>query len=162
MTYADRLHPLTVFVFYSSILVLTMTATHPAALLPLFVSAILLRGVQIGAKKMLAGTPVALLLLLTVAAAVTLLLSVLGSASAVIETVRQIVAVSGVSTGYLAIMLKVIGICLLTEFAANTCRDAGSSALAANVTLAGKLLVTAAALPLYADILNLVTAMLSR
>ena len=95
-------------------------------------------------------------------AAVTLLLSVLGSASAVIETVRQIVAVSGVSTGYLAIMLKVIGICLLTEFAANTCRDAGSSALAANVTLAGKLLVTAAALPLYADILNLVTAMLSR
>ena len=68
MTYADRLHPLTVFVFYSSILVLTMTATHPAALLPLFVSAILLRGVQIGAKKMLAGTPVALLLLLTVAA----------------------------------------------------------------------------------------------
>ena len=89
-------------------------------------------------------------------------LSVLGSASAVIETVRQIVAVSGVSTGYLAIMLKVIGICLLTEFAANTCRDAGSSALAANVTLAGKLLVTAAALPLYADILNLVTAMLSR
>ena len=88
-----------------------------------------------------------LALLLTVSAAVT---------------VRQIVAVSGVSTGYLAIMLKVIGICLLTEFAANTCRDAGSSALAANVTLAGKLLVTAAALPLYADILNLVTAMLSR
>ena len=40
-----------------------------------------------------------LALLLTVAAAVTLLLSVLGSASAVIETVRQIVAVSGVSTG---------------------------------------------------------------
>jgi stage III sporulation protein AD len=100
-------------------------------------------------------------LLLTVAAAVTLLLSVLGSASAVIETVRQIVAVSGVSTGYLAIMLKVIGICLLTEFAANTCRDAGSTALAANVTLTGKLLVTAAALPLYADILNLVTALLS-
>jgi len=103
-----------------------------------------------------------LALLLSVAAAVTLLLSVLGSASAVIETVRQIVAVSGVSTGYLTILLKVIGICLLTEFTANTCRDAGSTALAANVTLAGKLLVTAAALPLYADILNLVTALLAR
>ena len=68
MTYADRLHPLTVFLFYSSILILTMTATHPAALLPLFLCAILLRGVQIGAKKMLAGIPIALLLLLTVAA----------------------------------------------------------------------------------------------
>ena len=91
-----------------------------------------------------------------------ILLSVLGSASAVIETVRQIVAVSGISTGYLAIMLKVIGICLLTEFTANTCRDAGSSALAANVTLAGKLLVTVTALPLYVDILNAVTAMVAQ
>lgn len=101
-------------------------------------------------------------LLLCVACSVMILLSVLGSASSVIETVRQIVAVSGMSTGYLAIMLKVIGICLLTEFTANTCRDAGSSALAANVTLAGKLLVTVTALPLYVDILNAVTAMVAQ
>ena len=100
-------------------------------------------------------------LLLCVACSVMILLSVLGSASAVIETVRQIVAVSGISTGYLAIMLKVIGICLLTEFTANICRDAGSSALASNVTLAGKLMVTFTALPLYADILNMVSSLLS-
>ena len=68
MTYADRLHPLTVFVFYFAILVLTMTATHPVALLPLFVCAVLLRTVQIGVKRMLAGAPLALLLLLSVAA----------------------------------------------------------------------------------------------
>ena len=68
MTYADRLHPLTVFAFYCAILVLTMTATHPVALLPLFVCAVLLRTVQIGVKKMLSGAPIALLLLLTVSA----------------------------------------------------------------------------------------------
>ena len=68
MTYADRLHPLTVFAFYCAILVLTMTATHPVALLPLFSCAVLLRTVQIGVKKVLAGAPIALLLLLTVAA----------------------------------------------------------------------------------------------
>lgn len=66
MTYADRLNPLTVFVFYLAILVLTMTATHPAALLSLFVCAVLLRCVQIGVKKMLLGAPLALLLLLFV------------------------------------------------------------------------------------------------
>lgn len=68
MTYADRLHPLTVFLFYLSILVLTMTATHPAALLPLFVCAVLLTAVQIGWKRTLSGVPLAVLLLLSVAA----------------------------------------------------------------------------------------------
>ena len=68
MTYADRLHPLTVFLYYLAILVLTMTATHPVALLPLFVSAVLLRTVQVGVKRMLAGAPGAALLLLTITA----------------------------------------------------------------------------------------------
>ena len=68
MTYADRLHPLTVFLYYIAILVLTMTATHPAALLPLFLCAVLLSGVQVGVKKVLAGLPLALLLILTVTA----------------------------------------------------------------------------------------------
>lgn len=95
-------------------------------------------------------------LVLTVAAAVLLLLQVFGNASQVIATVQNVVAASGVSTAYLAILLKVIGICLLTEFAANTCRDAGSSALASNVTLAGKLTATVIALPLYRDVLNAV------
>ena len=68
MTYADRLHPLTVFLYYLAILVLTMTATHPFALLPLFISAVLLCTVQVGVKRMLAGVPNAVLLLLTITA----------------------------------------------------------------------------------------------
>lgn len=95
-------------------------------------------------------------LVLTIAASVLLLLQVIGSASQVVSSVQNIVAVSGIDTGYLAILLKVIGVCLLTEFTANTCRDAGSSALAANVTLAGKLTASVLALPLYRDVLNAV------
>ena len=45
-----------------------MTATHPAALLPLFVCAVLMSAVQIGPKRTLVGVPLALLLLLSVAA----------------------------------------------------------------------------------------------
>ena len=101
-------------------------------------------------------------LLLTAAASVIVLTSMLGQAASVINTVNSIVSASGISTGYVAILLKVIGICMLTEFTAGTCRDAGSSALASNVTLAGKLMATAAALPLYADILNVVTALLTK
>lgn len=101
-------------------------------------------------------------LLLGIGASVMILLTLLGAASSVIETVKRIVAATQISTGYIVILLKVIGICLLTEFTANTCRDAGSASLAANVTLAGKLLVTLTALPLYVDILNTVLSLLQR
>ena len=95
-------------------------------------------------------------LILTVACAVLILLAVLSQAGQIIGTVNSIVAAAQINTGYIAILLKVVGICLLTEFAVNTCRDAGSQSLAGNVSLAGKLLVTITALPLYTDILNTV------
>lgn len=95
-------------------------------------------------------------LMLTVACAVLILLAVLSQAGQIIGTVNSIVAAAQINTGYIAILLKVVGICLLTEFAVNTCRDAGSQSLAGNVSLAGKLLVTVTALPLYTDILNTV------
>ena len=95
-------------------------------------------------------------LMLTVACAVLILLAVLSQAGQIIGTVNSIVAAAQINTGYIAILLKVVGICLLTEFAVNTCRDAGCQSLAGHVSLAGKLLVTVTALPLYTDILNTV------
>ena len=94
--------------------------------------------------------------MLTVACSVLILVALLSQARQIIGTVNSIVAASQINTGYIAILLKVVGICLLTEFAVNTCRDAGSQSLAGNVSLAGKLLVTITALPLYTDILNTV------
>ena len=69
-------------------------------------------------------------LLLGVGCSVLILVFVLSQAQSVVNTVNSIVAAAQISTGYIAILLKVIGICLVTEFAVNTCRDAGSQALA--------------------------------
>ena len=66
-------------------------------------------------------------LMLTVACAVLILLAVLSQAGQIIGTVNSIVAAAQINTGYIAILLKAVGICLLTEFAVNTCRDAGCS-----------------------------------
>ena len=98
--------------------------------------------------------------LLTIACSAMVLIGVLDNVASVAEAVQQIVAASQINTGYIAVLLRVIGICLLTEFTANACRDAGSTALAENITLAGKLMATVAALPLYVDILNTVKGLL--
>lgn len=100
-------------------------------------------------------------LMLGISASVVILLAVFSNVSDIVGKLNEIIAGANLRTGYVVILLKVIGICLVTEFAANTCRDAGSSSLAGNVTLAGKILVTVTALPLYSDILGTVTSLLS-
>ena len=101
-------------------------------------------------------------LMIGIACSAIILLAVLSQAVSVINTVNNIIAVSQISTSYIVILLKVIGICLLTEFAVNTCKDAGSQSIAGNVSLAGKIMVTVTALPLYTDILNTVLSLLQR
>lgn len=99
-------------------------------------------------------------IMLGISCSVIIILSVLSKASGIISTVNNIISVSGISTSYVVILLKVIGICLVTEFAVNTCKDAGSQSLASNISLAGKIMVTVTSLPLYADILNVVLSLL--
>ncbi len=98
-------------------------------------------------------------LLLGAACSVAILALVFSQASAVLDTVAKIIAAADISSSYVAVLLKAVGICLVTEFAVNTCKDAGIQSLACNVSLAGKLMVTVAALPLYIDILNSVLSL---
>lgn len=101
-------------------------------------------------------------LMLGLCASVVILFSLFSNVAQITDKISKITAASGISTGYIAILLKVIGICLVTEFTANVCRDSGSSSLAGTVTLTGKILVTIAALPLYSDILNVVLELIKR
>ena len=48
--------------------------------------------------------------------------------------------------------MKTLGICFLTQFAVDSCKDAGESALASKVELAGKVTVVVMALPLFQSI----------
>ena len=66
-----------------------------------------------------------------------------------------------IPSGYLAAVLKAAGITLLTQLTADTCRDAGETALAAKAELVGRVLLLAVAVPLFQDLLTLVTALMS-
>ena len=76
--------------------------------------------------------------MLGISCSVIILIGVLTQVSAIVTTINQIIASSGISIDYIVILLKSIGICLVTEFAVNTCKDSGSQSLASNVSLARK------------------------
>jgi len=54
---------------------------------------------------------------------------------------------SGLPSEYIAVLLKVSGIALITQFSADMCRDSGESAMASKVEFAGKIIITAASIP---------------
>ncbi|HCA04420.1 MAG TPA: hypothetical protein DEO32_00830 [Ruminococcaceae bacterium] len=99
-------------------------------------------------------------LMLGLAAACLIIMPLLSGAQEIISQVKAIVSAAEINTNYLAILLKVVGICIVTEFTVNACADAGSKSLAGSVSLSGKLMATVAALPLYADIMNTVLGIL--
>lgn len=68
------------------------------------------------------------------------------------ETAEQ----AGVGEGYFGIVLKVIGIAYLTQFGAQLCADAGESAIASKIELAGKVLMMTAAAPVLTGLLEMV------
>ena len=102
-----------------------------------------------------------LALCLGMAAGVLVVLLLLRQTAPLLATVRRMLRAADFPSVYLTTVLKAAGITLLTQLTADTCRDAGESALAAKAELAGRILLLALAVPLFEQILTLVTAMMN-
>ena len=88
-------------------------------------------------------------IVVTIAGVAVLLFSILDMLQPAVAEIHDWFDASGLESGNLAILLKSMGICFLTQFASDTCKDAGESALASKVELAGKISVVVMALPLF-------------
>lgn len=71
-----------------------------------------------------------------------------------IEQLQGIMGKAGLSMAYFKILLKGLGICYLSQFAGDLCRDAGQTSLAGKVELAGKISVVLLALPVAIDMME--------
>ena len=91
---------------------------------------------------------------LSLAAGVLLVLMLLPSLSRVVDGIAAIAHAGGVSDSYMTQLLKVGGVSLLVDFAAQTCRDAGEDGLAMKVELAGRICLIALALPFMQALLS--------
>lgn len=69
---------------------------------------------------------------------------------------------NGVSSDYLKIVIKSLGIAVLTQFAGDLCRDSGETALASKVEFAGKLIIAALAIPITKALLELALGMIQK
>ncbi len=93
------------------------------------------------------------------AAAAALMSSLLLMISPIAETIRDIYERAGAEEGYLTVLFKALGICYITQFACDICRDSGENALAVQAELAGKLSLIILALPLFESLADIVSGL---
>ena len=96
-------------------------------------------------------------MLLSLAAGVFLMLSLLNVFPQALGQVNDLLRAAALPGEYAVILFKALGICWLAQFAADSCRDAGEGALASKVELAGKTAVLLTTLPLFSAVAELVT-----
>lgn len=91
-------------------------------------------------------------ILLSLCAGVLILLMITSKVTPIIDKIKDLISATGMPIEYTAILLKTLGICFLTQFSADSCRDAGESAMASKIELAGKVFIVVISLPLFEQV----------
>lgn len=63
-------------------------------------------------------------------------------------------SVTGISSSFILLLVKITGISILTEFAVSVCNDMGESAIGSKVDLGGKLIIVSLSIPIITSVLS--------
>lgn len=88
-------------------------------------------------------------IIISIAAGILILFQIFANIMPAIQQINTLLSSAGLTAEYAAILFKSLGICFLAQFAADSCRDAGESALASKVEFAGKIAIVVLSLPLF-------------
>ncbi len=97
---------------------------------------------------------------LSVATGVFLLLLAAQRLEIVVESVRLIQSSISIQSSYIQVLLKIIGITYISEFAADICRDAGYSTIAGQIGIFAKLSILAISMPIVTALLDTIHSFL--
>ena len=97
---------------------------------------------------------------LVMAAGVFIFLYGLGKMEVILDTLAQIRDSIQIEPLYLDMLLRMIGIAYVAEFASGICRDAGYGALGSQIEIFGKLSILAVSMPVFGALLETVQSFL--
>ena len=98
--------------------------------------------------------------LLSLSGSIILLTAVATELSEIVGKISDFTRDSKLSGAYIKLMLKALGITVLTQFVSDICRDNGENALASITETVSKIAVIAMVLPLFESIFSIVSGLL--
>ncbi|HZK18838.1 MAG TPA: stage III sporulation protein AD [Clostridia bacterium] len=93
-------------------------------------------------------------LLLSTIVGVIIFLMVLGKIGAILDVLRDLSDRANISSAYLGIILKIVGIAYIADFGSQICKDAGENAIATKIEFAAKVLILIIAVPIIIAVLQ--------
>ncbi|MCH5316400.1 MAG: hypothetical protein J1E05_00365 [Eubacterium sp.] len=99
-------------------------------------------------------------LVIMLAAAALIFFRIITGISDVFSSIREISSGVESAAGYIKLMLKVLGIVLITQFISDLCRDSGENALAGQTETAAKIIVISMVLPLFESVVGIISGLL--
>lgn len=88
---------------------------------------------------------------------IVVLSAVIAALIPALDSLNELVGMVELAPVYGQILLKALAICCVTQLAADSCRDAGESAIASKIEMAGKAAILVIALPLFENLVGIVT-----
>jgi stage III sporulation protein AD len=91
---------------------------------------------------------------LTILTGVIIFMLILDKIRIIVDLLQNLADQANISSYYLVIVLKIVGVAYLAEFGADICRDADEKALATKIEIAAKVGVLVLAIPIIVAILE--------
>lgn len=92
---------------------------------------------------------------ISIIAGILILAIVFCRVKGIIDHIQKLLDSTNISLKYISILFKSLGICFLTQFASDVCKDAGEIALSSKIEIAGKIAILIISLPLFEKITNI-------
>lgn len=115
-------------------------------------------GVLLAIKLKNLGSP--LWVYLSLALSVFVLFYIINRLSFVMDFLNSVMGDIGLESGYFEILIKIVGISYLCEFASNICKESGFLSVASQIEIGGKLTMLVMSMPILVAIVETVTSIL--
>lgn len=98
-------------------------------------------------------------LIASIVAGIGLMLFSIAKMSDVVELLYSLIDGTGINKEFLTIILKVTAIAYIVEFGKNLCNDAGQSAIASKLEMAGKIIIFTLSFPLIGALVEILNGL---
>lgn len=99
--------------------------------------------------------------IISIAGALLIFAVILPKIQPAFSEINTLLSSAHVNKEYISILIKSLGVCFVAQLTSDACRDAGETAIASNVELAGKFAVLIIALPLFGQVAQLALKLMS-
>lgn len=97
----------------------------------------------------------------TVVSGIVILSYLIISSADIFEKIEKFFYYGNLNSGDFTILIRCLGICILTKTASEMCRDFGQGSIASKVDFAGKIFILIAAAPLFEKILEIIEMLIN-